>query len=403
MLDMAINGYVPYIFEEKPELYASFEGFKWYRNTISFGGHTNFGAPGIFGGYEYTPLEMQSRTGVSLKNKHNEALLLLPKIFIDHGFEVTITDPSYANYSWVPDLSIFTDYPQINAKNIIGSEYTDEWLVSKKAEILPLSLDKILENYLIRFSLFKFAPVLFRNFIYDDGNWLSTEDKISNSGIFLDNYAALNILSGITTVNENEINCYNVLSNELPHRPSFLQAPDYTLANYVTDRGNGVFANEDYYHVNMAALILLGKWFDFLKENNVYDNTRIIIVSDHGNDSHSKFQGNIILPNGKSLQRFAAFLLVKDFDSNGILSVDDSFMTNADVPLIALNGIVENPVNPWTGKLLASDKENGITLTTSQLWDVAKHPNYLFDIKPGEWLRVHTNIFDPVNWSQVQK
>jgi hypothetical protein len=36
------------------------------------------------------------------------------------------------------------------------------------------------------------------------------------------------------------------------------------------------------YHVAMAALLLRGKWFDFLLENGVYDNTRIIIAPDHG-------------------------------------------------------------------------------------------------------------------------
>ena len=37
-----------------------------------------------------------------------------------------------------------------------------------------------------------------------------------------------------------------------------------------------------HYHVNMAAYIEHGNWFDYLRENGVYDNTRIILVSDHG-------------------------------------------------------------------------------------------------------------------------
>ena len=35
-----------------------------------------------------------------------------------------------------------------------------------------------------------------------------------------------------------------------------------------------------HYQVNMAAFLKLGEWFDYLRENGVYDNTRIIIVSD---------------------------------------------------------------------------------------------------------------------------
>ena len=39
-----------------------------------------------------------------------------------------------------------------------------------------------------------------------------------------------------------------------------------------------------HYHANAAALLRLGEWFDWMREQGVYDNTRIIIVSDHGRD-----------------------------------------------------------------------------------------------------------------------
>lgn len=45
MLDRAMGQYVPYIFNEKPELKEQFSGFTYYSNVISFGGQTNFGAP----------------------------------------------------------------------------------------------------------------------------------------------------------------------------------------------------------------------------------------------------------------------------------------------------------------------------------------------------------------------
>jgi hypothetical protein len=36
----------------------------------------------------------------------------------------------------------------------------------------------------------------------------------------------------------------------------------------------------------------------------------------------------------------------KDFDAHGVLQTDQRLMTNADVPLMALSGVVDNPVNP---------------------------------------------------------
>ncbi|MBQ4416907.1 MAG: membrane protein insertase YidC, partial [Butyrivibrio sp.] len=61
MLDRAISGYIPYIMQEKPELRKQFEGFVYYPNTLSHGSYTVFGAPALFGGYEYTVAEMNRR------------------------------------------------------------------------------------------------------------------------------------------------------------------------------------------------------------------------------------------------------------------------------------------------------------------------------------------------------
>ena len=78
-------------------------------------------------------------------------------------------------------------------------------------------------------------------------------------------------------------------------------------------------------------------------------------------------------------------------------------MTNADVPLIALKGLVENPTNPWTGKILKPDKENGIVLTTSHLYEVYRHPNNWFNIRTDEWLHVRDNIYEIENWNWVNR
>jgi YidC/Oxa1 family membrane protein insertase len=403
MLDRAISGYLPYIFNEKPELYNSFEGFTWYRNTISFGSFTNFGSPGIFGGYEYTPLEMQARKDVPLVEKHNEALLLIPRIFLEQGgWDVNVTDPPYANYQWIADNSIFAAYPEIIAKNIRG-KYSAQWL--KKKQILVIDIGEIIKLKLIRFSFFKFVPLFFRSVVYDTRQWLMATDgdKLGGFPTMLNNYIDLDVLPDTTAVSDARFNTYNAITNDLTHEPHFLQFPDYIPVNEITDIGNGPFSNEDHYHVNAAALLLLGKWFDFLKENGVYDNTRIIVVSDHGRDLGSEFTNNIVLPNGQLLEFYMALLLVKDFSTHGALLVDDTFMTNADVPLIALEGIVENPVNPFTGKLLMSDKANGVTITTSTLWSVKNHGRFQFNIKPDEWLHVHDNIFDPANWSRIRE
>ena len=320
--------------------------------------------------------------------------MLLPRLFLDHGFEVTVTNPSYANYQWIPDLSIFAPWPQIRAENL-NWKHTIQWQTQNPAKAAD-TVDA-LKKRMIRFSFFKFAPSLFRHFIYDDGYWLSPKIFFIPRAT-LDNYAILDMLPSLTSVADEPFNTYTALTSDLTHSPSFLEVPGYTLTAQVVNKGSGPFAHESHYHVNAAAFILLGKWFDYLREQRVYDNTRIIIVSDHGENLYNDFPGNSTLSSGDCVELYAALLLVKDFDAAGGLSTEDSFMTNADTPLLALSGLVEHPVNPWTGKRLESDKEDGITLTTSWLWRVEQHPRYTFDIKKDEWLHVQGNIFDPASW-----
>lgn len=117
MLDRAIGGFVPYLFEENPALKEQYAGFTWYPNTFSFGPHTNSGSPPLYGGYEYTPEEMNRRSEESLKDKHNEALKVMPVLFSENGWQATVCDPPFANYQYVPDLRIFDGYENIRAYN----------------------------------------------------------------------------------------------------------------------------------------------------------------------------------------------------------------------------------------------------------------------------------------------
>jgi YidC/Oxa1 family membrane protein insertase len=401
MLDRGISGYVPYIFEEKPELKGSFEGFTWYRNCISFGAITLFGAPGLYGGYEYTPLEMQKRADKPLVEKHNEALMVLPRLFHENGYSTIITDPPFANYSWTPDLRAFNGHPEIHAENVIN-QYSAYWLQGHENLKGLTSLTALLKNNLIRFSLFKIVPPVVREFLYDDGRWLGTEDVRSVlSQDTLDNYAILDVLPDITAVSDGGENSLMVICNNLTHEPAFFQAPDYIPVREVTDKGSGPYAGEEHYHANIAAYLLLGKWFSFLKENGVYDNTRIIIVSDHGGWGGETIPDDFAMLDGASLGYYRALLLVKDFDMSGDLTVDDSFMTNADTPFLLTKDLIVNPVNPFTQKPIQSSKEDGAVITTARRGEPSIHGKYQFIIKDDEWLHVHNSIFDPNNWERV--
>ena len=99
---------------------------------------------------------------------------------------------------------------------------------------------------------------------------------------------------------------------------------------------------------------------------------------------------------------FHAMLLYKDFGARGEIKTDMSFMTNADVPTLALEGIVENPINPFTGNPVNSEpKADGVYITTDDIF-MPYHgkSDYIFTVKDEFWYHVKDNIFIDSNWIQ---
>jgi len=391
MLDRAVSVFLPFILEESPELKKDFSGFVFFPNTVSFNGYTSIGAPPIYGGYEYTPEEINKRTNLPLVEKHNQSLIMLSKIFHDNGFSVCVTDPPYANYNQKSDLSIFDDYPGINAY-ITDSQYTDLWL-SEHNIILPKTQDLIKRN-MFWYSILKGLPLFLRQPLYMDGSWCSPESG-QRLRLTLNGYAVLDYLPRLTDITNNNINTALIMTNNTTHEGSFLQAPQYIPVTAVTNYGNTRFSKEHSYHVNAAAIKRLADWFDFLKKENVYDNTRIILVSDHGPEPN--YVTKIGLP--FNVDQFNPLLLVKDFDASHEINTIKTFMTNADVPYISLSGVIDNPINPFTGNIISIERKNApLYIAISGSIHITDRNTSQFQLNPNKDYYVHDNIFDAKNW-----
>ncbi len=415
MLDRAIDGYIPYIFDEKPELKTSFSGFTWYSNALSLGPVTNIASPSIYGGYEYTPAESDKRNNLTLREKHNEALTLLPELFSNEGFEVTVCDPPYANYKVPSDLTIYDKYDNVSAYLTTGV-YS-----GNISSDLESSYAKTQQNAFKYFSLMRFCPIILHKYIYKDGFYLSEYQSGASIGKqFWDNYSVLLSLPGITEISDDAEDHFLELQNLTPHYPTLLRLPDYTpeaglsIDNYGYDTPysgenikeyNGEILRLDtqeqaaHYQTHMAVIMALAKWFDLLKENDCWDNTRIILVADHG-ISLQQFD-KMLFNNGLDVQRYNPLLLVKDFNETEIV-YSDSFMTNADVPTLAVKDIISNPINPYTGKQINSDKKSEKQLVTSSFNIDISTNGYAFDTGDSTWWSVTPgDIFDNDNWAPL--
>ena len=392
MLDRAMGEYLPYILNEKPQLKEKFAGFTYFPNVISYGGHTIFGAPCIFGGYEYTPAEMNKRPNESLKKKHNEASKLMPELFAKAGYNV-----------------------------IAGTAYTEDTTITDEESAKEIVAMNNRNFYF--YGLFKSAPIILQKFLYDKGDYLS--GKVLNQEMstlytafgvdknFIKEYKTLDSLPEMSKIDE-QGNNFLMFVNKATHAPCLLQMPDYVPNSKVNNLelfneqvytiGNRTLKMStreqiSHYHANMAAMLKLAEWFDYMKDNGVYANTRIILVSDHGAPLYhfdelllKDDKGNV-----ETLEWYYPLLLVKDFGSKDFV-VSNEFMTNADVVTIATNGIITNPVNPFTGKVISNKTkyQDVQYVFGARAHTLNKHDENTYI--PGRWYSVHTNMWNRSNW-----
>ncbi len=420
VMDRALGPVVPFLFEEKPELKEEFDGFIYYPNTVSFGAYTNTGIPAVYGGYEYIPEKMNFRDDISLADKHDEALKVLPVLFSENNYYTTVIDPAYAGYNWIPDLTIFDAYPDIHAYLLEGkfkNQYPDDYVRE----------EEMLKRDFFAHAFMKMIPLSWQDFLYDSGTYCDLNanqcirtSKYTQNGYytnFLNSYYVLKNLPAITNFEENDENHFVSFYNAAPHMECLLQEPDYIPKKNVDNRpfhpedvfqlqaGDRVLnmylpSQVEFYQVDMATFLMMGEWFEYLKENDCYDNTRIIIVSDHGGDIGHL---DAMLENKLDLECFLPVLMVKDFDMHGF-SESEECMTNADVPNLAVEGLFQNAENPFTGNKLdghEKDKESEWHILYLEENTLRENPGNTF--QPGLWYSLKGNPYNLSNWKYLGK
>ena len=400
MMDRFFMPFVERCFDEEPSLKDGFDGFVFYKNTVSFAPRTMTGSVGIFGGYSFTPWEINQRTDQTLQEKHNQALLTMPVLFHEAGFDVTVSGLPYENYLEYPIEQMYAGYDFVRRAETRGS-YSDLWYREHDMEKV-LFLEHDIKRNLIWFSLFKMVPPVLRRAVYHDGYWTSFDYRGDGLPRFIDNYSELDYLPKLTDATS-ERDSFIMIDNELVHEPILMDAPDYVPSDKpVTVFGKSEFSHDSHFTTMMAAFKLLARFLNRLKELDVYDNTRIIIVSDHGTGISVPELVND-LPNLKK-QNVVASLLVKDFGKRGGVSTNMKFMTNADTPALALEGIAPDAKNPFTGVPLApADKTGFIKIMTAQAQSTRIRKQSQFAVEKDEWFTVKDDIFVNGNWKPYRE
>jgi YidC/Oxa1 family membrane protein insertase len=398
-LDRAIGATMFTALAETPELKEKFDGFTFYPNTVSFGNCTVVGLPAMIGGYDYTPERINMRKDTLLKDKINESLTLLPKIFGERGVRVTITDPAMTNLQLVPDLSVFKGMRNVTAQNL-DNRYNKRFMeeFGQESSGKENLLEKFDFDVLFRYSIFRVAPPILRYGLHYKGTWW--RDGASNAyGHALTEFSTLWYLGDICSVDDGA-DTLNIFMNETTHEPGAYTKdliPKTGVIRY-SDEEIARFGSEDncsYVYTFMAAMQAVTRWLDTLKTLGVYDNTRIVIVSDHG----SGFENSLFEEKVERMVDFNPLFMVKERDSRGALEISDEFMTNADTVSFVMSDIDE-PKNPFLdAPLSGAAKGETLMIVNAVSSQPRRHGPYLLNFSRVRRL-VGKDVFKAESWQE---
>lgn len=421
MLDRFIGGYVPQILKFLPEIKDEFDGFTWYSESLSTGSCTISGVPSIMGGWDYHPREIHTtRKDVPLMEKLNESTRIMPYNFSKAGFDVSI----YSGLSrWLKKSD--KRYLENVKHEDLSSKYHALWLKDRNKK---LGIDRTREK-LAMFGLFRVAPPFLRKKIYDKGKWnLIRAEKpvaIKNRNKFVSfsenssyrikttikNWSILDYLPELSKSSDSVKGQFYYMSSDLTHEPYIIDSNfninmsgriDYPRSMY-NKFGRSLYSLKHLY-TDAAALKLLSEWFKWMKAAGVYDNTRIILVSDHGSNIYNPMFKGKQIPGSRGKLPAAAFhnmVMFKDFKSHGQLEESKSFMVTCDVPSLAMEGVVEG-VNPYTGNSIKKVEEKFPFYFYDTQWRNDKQKKYEYRVKESFKVDKGT-IFNLKNWRTVDE
>ncbi|HYQ56415.1 MAG TPA: membrane protein insertase YidC [Draconibacterium sp.] len=375
--DMFNGYYMRNFLDEDPDLYNQLSGFKWYSNTLSVSSITGSSIGPMLMGYNYTADKLNE-----IDTPIEDKLTTLTEDFYtkvkNSGRDFTSTKLIYSKI----DNSKFDTYLP---------KWTDKWNIWNKKLKIGLIKDHS-QPLLWQNALLHSAPLPLKASIYNSGKWFINDTISNENSTRTQDYNFLRLLPYISNTENQKAN-FIFLHTYASHHPWDVVNKDGQLLTDTT-----VFEN------NRWTINELAKWIDWIKENNVYDNTKIIIASDHGphwwHDKEEELKMNIppfttsnTAIELEDIMSLFPLLLVKDFNKTGKLEIDNRLMSNADIPAIVFD---ENDPT----KIKAEDFPSRTLPSSNIIWvnKLSQRNNFVISKK----FKVTDDIYNLENWKEVK-
>lgn len=380
--DMFSGGYMERILEECSEYKAKLAGFTWYRNCMAPSLKTAYSMPSIFAGNEYLPLAMNDMPGTGREKLQSSAKELFEQ-FEGQGFEISTinADSSY--------LSAKTVGKYASADTDSYGKYWEQKYLDDRGGEKGFNQGHLF----IMLSLFQSAPYFLKPVIYNDSRWFI----FSHKSLFWPvkehvsaEYGFLKLLPQVSNVSGTK-STFKYFHSVFTHLPYGIDKDgNLVSAGKYPDEGEKNYnGGESAYYSAKKFIELFSDWCSWLKEQGIYDNTYIILLSDHGNS----VSDNNPLVSGTTHNRLNALLLVKGYDAKADLQIDNHLMMASDAHCFYDNAL---------GKPLSLPERKvaeGVKTRHGDMSNVFLNTDKKIDY---EIYQVTNSITDPKNWKVIR-
>ena len=258
--------------------------------------------------------------------------------------------------------SMFEGYsgaPQFMLQELLVNTYPPSYFYQEPIAIFNKKLeDKNISVYNVQNSLISQLPILSiffyhsmpymtRHFIANNNSW-----KIDSPNYWTDSSSSGKIDANSSTITDTKNHTYTINWSEYSHMP--WNATNNPI-DHSTAATNAYSMELLRLHNTKDVFKNINQTIQFLKEQSIYDNTKIIIASDHGShsginhiamtehigslDPSLEFINKISTQPSKNLtesfRRLPSLLMIKDFNTTqNKMIVDNRFLSLADLPSI---------------------------------------------------------------------
>lgn len=213
---------------------------------------------------------------------------------------------------------------------------------------------------LLDYSLFKAAPDMLKPAIYNDDSWVIRRRFINPS--YETTLGGLNHLAFEYFNDHFKVKdippTYKFYHSMITHSPAVLEQDCAMRITRISRHALSGKADQA-----MCAFSHIFDFLDNLKKAGIYDNTMIIISSDHGSNYVSKSQEENLKHNTVDERHYStalATLFIKPFDSSGPMRISDAPVSLNDMPNTILSALNRPLVPDGTNALALSNESKKV-------------------------------------------